>query len=196
VPPGQSFGCDNSTSLPAPLIECSLPSQSWMASDLRVATCLTKPIAAEDLLAAIGQVDGAVGSLLIIDDDRGFCHLVQRILQAGGRTFDVRLAYDGNDGLAAMRHERPDLVLLDLIMPDLDGFQVLEVMQHDPDLVNVPVILLTATSYAEDALAQRSSQIVIRRATGLRPAEALRCVQAVIEVLEPDYASQPSPEEF
>ena len=196
VPPGRGSDAGGHSPLAVPFIECSLPSQSWVASDLQVSACLTKPIVASDLLESISQVGGPVRRILIIDDDRGFCHLVERILQTSSHIFDVSLAYDGADGLVAMRRQRPDLVLLDLIMPGVDGFQVLEEMQDDRDLVETPVILLTATSYAEDALARRSNQIVIRRADGLRPAEVLRCLEAVVGVLEPDYSAEPFQEEL
>jgi CheY-like chemotaxis protein len=106
----------------------------------------------------------------------------------------VTHAYDGAEGLEAMCAHRPDLVLLDLIMPGVDGFQVLEKMRQQPELTDVPIVLLTATSYAEDALEQRGSQVVIRRPDGLRPAEVLRCLRAVIGVLEPRYDERSAPE--
>ncbi len=194
VPPGEQ--CDQTWTLPAsvPCITCSLPSRAWMAEELAVATCLTKPITAQQLLAEMDRL-GDIHEILVIDDDRGFGQLVQRILEASGRPFRVRHAYDGEDGLLAMRAQRPDLVLLDLIMPGVDGFQVLKEMRNDPDLAKVPVALLTATSYAEDALIQRGSRIVIHRPDGLRPAEVLRCLRAVISVLEPRYDERAQPAE-
>jgi CheY-like chemotaxis protein len=130
---------------------------------------------------------GGVREVLVVDDDWGFCQLVERILEASGRPFQVRRAYDGEDGLERMRERRPDLLLLDLIMPGLDGFQVLEEMRQEPALADVPVVILTATSFAEDALAQRSGQMVIHRPEGLIPADVLRCLRAVVAVLEPRY---------
>jgi signal transduction histidine kinase/DNA-binding response OmpR family regulator len=195
VQPGERPEYGDVSSMPVPFIECSLPSQSRMAGDLEVAACLTKPISAKSLLAEIGRLDKH-DDILIVDDDRGFCHLVERILQTSGNSFDVRLAYDGEDGLSAMRTRRPDLVLLDLIMPGIDGFQVLETMRRDVCLVDVPVILLTATSYAEDALTQRGNRIVIRRPGGLHPAETLRCLEAVIGAFDPNYGEQVSLEEI
>ena len=67
------------------------------------------------------------------------------------------------------------------------GFQVLEEMRRDAELANVPVVILTVTSLAEDALAQRRGQIVIRRPDRLSPVEVLRCLGAVIDVLQPRY---------
>ncbi len=183
VPPG-SHRCQPEISLPVPVIECSLPSREWVASDLAVTACLTKPVMAQQLLAEIEKL-GDAHRILIVDDDRGFCQLVERMLEASGQGFEVRHAFDGSDGLLTMRAWRPDLVLLDLIMPGTDGFQVLEEMQHDPALLGIPVVLLTVTGYAEDALMQRGSEVVIHRPDGLRLAEVLRCLRALIGVLEP-----------
>jgi len=86
-------------------------------------------------------------------------------------------------------------VLLDLIMPGVDGFQVLDEMRHDPHLANVPVVLVTATSYAEDALAQRGGrQVSLYRTDGLSPAEVLRCLRAFVGLLEPHYDERAMPE--
>jgi len=194
LPPEGRDRHDGLPDLPVPFVECSLPSQAWVADDLAVMACLTKPIAAAQLMREIERL-GEVRDVLVVDDDRAFCELVERILAASGQVFDVHQAYDGQDGLLALRAHQFDLLLLDLIMPDIDGFQVLEQMREDPRLADVPVVILTATSYAEDALAQRSGQVVVRRPDGMSPAEVLRCLQAVIDVLEPRYDERSAPDE-
>jgi signal transduction histidine kinase/CheY-like chemotaxis protein len=194
VPPGDGVNPDDLPPVSVPFVECSLPSQAWVADGLAVAAVLTKPITSERFLREVERV-GDVREVLVIDDDWGFCQLVERMLQASGRPFQVRRAYDGEEGLERMRERRPDLLLLDLIMPGLDGFQVLEEMRQEPALADVPVVILTATSYAEDALTQRSGQMVIHRPDGLIPAEVLRCLRAVVGVLEPRYDERAAPDE-
>jgi signal transduction histidine kinase/CheY-like chemotaxis protein len=194
VPPGERRANEDLPALPVPFVECSLPSQAWVADDLAVTACLTKPVTAERFLAELDRL-GSVHDVLIVDDDRGFCELVGQMLETTGRAFDLRRAYDGAEGLQAMRARRPDLLLLDLIMPDVDGFEVLAEMRREPGLAELPVVLLTATSLADDALAQRDSQMVIGRSGGLRPAEVLRCLRAVVGVLEPHYDERSAPEE-
>lgn len=195
VPPGEHSDYEDvNLSMPTPFVECSLPSQAWVSKDLAVVACLTKPITAQRLLREIARLDN-VRDVLIVDDDRGFCQLVRRILTTTEQDFDVRHAYDGRDGLHAMRVQRPDLVLVDLVMPGVDGFQVLETMREEPALADVPVIVLTAKSFAEDALDQRGGQVVIYRPDGLRPVEVLRCLRAVIDVLEPHYDEWALPED-
>jgi CheY-like chemotaxis protein len=161
---------------------------------LAVTACLNKPITAERLLHEIERLEG-VQDVLVVDDDRAFCRLVERMLKASGRIFSVRQAYDGQDGLRALRGRRPDLLLLDLMMPGVDGFHVLKEMRQDAKLVDLPVILLTAISLAEDALMQRRGQVVIRRSDGLSPVEALRCLGAVVDVLEARYDEKSVPQE-
>jgi CheY-like chemotaxis protein len=169
---------------PVPILQCSLPSRTRTTSDLQVAGCLYKPISAEQLDAELCRL-GAPTDVLIIDDDRGFVQLVERMLQAKGRGYRPRRAYDGAEGLEAMRQSRPDALLLDLIMPGMDGFQVLAEMRQDSALTEVPVVLLTATSPKEDRLPE--GQIVIGRADGFRVTEVLRCLEAIILAVEPHY---------
>jgi CheY-like chemotaxis protein len=181
---------EHDINIPAPCFECSLPSQAWITAELAVAACLTKPISAEQLLNQIKQL-GQIDDILIIDDDRGFVQLIERVLKAAGQKFELRWAYDGEEGLSAMRRQKPDLVLLDLVMPGLSGLQVLDQMQQEAGLAQVPVVLLTATSYIEDTLAQqKSSRIVVRRPDGLHPGEVFTCLSLLIDALEPHYDKQ------
>lgn len=169
---------------PVPVIQCSLHSRTWTISDLHVAACLYKPISAEQLAAELDRL-GTPRDVLIVDDDRGFVQLVERMLQAEDHSYRVRRAYDGAEGLAAMRLRQPDVLLLDLIMPGMDGYQVLAEMRRDPALKEIPVVLLTATSPKEGI--QPESRIVVSRADGLRLTEVLRCLEAIIPLVEPHY---------
>lgn len=188
-------------SLPAavPIIECSLPSHAWLADELLVADCLAKPITTDRLWGALHRL-GNVRDVLIIDDDRDFCHMVRRMLQVGdpeGR-LSVRSAYHATGGIQEMRSRLPDVVLLDLVMPEKDGFQVLEEMRADATLRQARVILLTATSYAEDALIQEGGRLTVSRpGDTINPSEMLKCIQAIVGVLGPRHDAeerQPSPQ--
>jgi CheY-like chemotaxis protein len=195
VPPRTDPNHTDVGGLPVPVIECSLPSQAWLADDLRIVACLTKPISAQQLVSQIERL-GDIRDVLVVDDDRGFVQLVERILNSIGRGITVRRAYDGEESLTAMRARAPDLVLLDVIMPGLDGFQVLEHMRQEEGLAGLPVILLTATSFAEDALRRRGNQMLIRHFGEMGTGEVLRCLGAVIGVLEPHYDERSLPSEW
>ena len=171
--------------LPAsvPAIQCSLPSHAWLAEDLAVLASLNKPVTADRLLPELKKL-GAAGDVLVVDDDRGFVQLVHRMLEGSGE-YHVRHAYDGERGLAAMVEQRPDVVLLDLMMPQMDGFELLQAMRGQPALADVPVILLTASSFAEDTLRRHSGRLLVQRGEGFGSGEVLRCLQTLIGALAP-----------
>jgi len=82
--------------------------------------------------------------ILIVDDDLDFCEATKLILES--RAYKVSLAYDGKEGLEKARSEETDLIILDVIMPEMNGYDVCVVMKADPELSSIPVILLTAVS--------------------------------------------------
>ncbi len=91
---------------------------------------------------------GETKRLVYVEDDAEMIELVRLIL--GRRGFDVIGAEGGWDGLETMRREKPDLVLLDLMMPDLDGWEVFQQMKADETLQNIPVIVITAKAQTID----------------------------------------------
>lgn len=80
--------------------------------------------------------------VLVVEDERRIREvLIDTLLDAG---FDVIEADNGEEALVRIREEHPDVLLLDLTMPKMDGFQVLENLKGDPDMASIPVVLLTA----------------------------------------------------
>ena len=104
----------------------------------------------EGLLTALNRLDGRVKRVVIIEDEPNAARLLRRILQARGQSqgmqgqYQVFEANNGRTGLDLVRQERPDLILLDLMMPELDGFKFLEIVKADEELRDVPVIVVTA----------------------------------------------------
>jgi DNA-binding response OmpR family regulator len=87
-------------------------------------------------------------TVLVVDDDPKIVRVVEiNLTQAG---YQVRTAADGEQALAAVTQERPDLVLLDVMMPRLDGFETLKRLKADPALTDIPVVMLTARAQDED----------------------------------------------
>jgi len=80
--------------------------------------------------------------ILIIDDEKEVCRIVKDTLERLG-AYDVLAAYDGNQGLHMAKQAKPDLVLLDIDMPSMDGFQVLESLKEDSETYHIPVVMLT-----------------------------------------------------
>ncbi|MBL8161986.1 MAG: response regulator, partial [Anaerolineae bacterium] len=163
-----------------PVIRCALPSASWMINQLEVLSYLPKPFSIQQLAEHLSRANGA-RRILVVDDDVGFVQLVQRSLETLG-DYTVYRAYDGRQAVTVAREQTPDLLLLDLAMPDMDGFAVLNALRTDEQTASMPVILLTATQYTRDE-AEAYGGLSIQRVGGLRPAEVLRCVRAVIDQL-------------
>lgn len=86
--------------------------------------------------------------ILCIEDEQEMIDLIRLILSRHG--FDVRGATGGKEGLEIVRKEHPDLILLDLMMPDMDGWEVYQQMKADETIKNTPVIVVTAKAQSID----------------------------------------------
>ena len=86
--------------------------------------------------------------ILIIEDDKFLRELIaQKLIKEG---YDIAEAIDGEKGIKAVGEEKPDLVLLDLILPGIDGFEVLTKIKEDPKIAQVPVIILSNLGQKDD----------------------------------------------
>ncbi len=79
--------------------------------------------------------------ILLVEDEEIVVDLLQRKLSQEG--YEVHVARDGDEGLKAMREVKPDLILLDIIMPKMGGFEVMEEMRKDKELKEIPVIVIS-----------------------------------------------------
>lgn len=86
--------------------------------------------------------------VLIVDDEPNIAISVDFLMRREG--FEVLVAHDGEEGLARIRADRPDLVLLDVMMPKLDGFEVCKAVRADPALAGVRILMLTAKGRAQE----------------------------------------------
>lgn len=91
---------------------------------------------------------GEKKKILIVEDDTFLRNLISQKLQK--ENFQVVEAIDGEEGLKKIKEEKPDLVLLDLILPEMDGFEVLRKVKEDPLLSSIPVIILSNLGQRED----------------------------------------------
>ena len=87
-------------------------------------------------------------TILIIEDDKFLRDLISRKLSKEG--YEVEEAIDGEKGLKKVKEKKPDLVLLDLILPGVDGFEVLEEIKKDPAIASIPVVILSNLGQKED----------------------------------------------
>ena len=117
---------------------------------------------------------------------------ITRMIHSISRRYRVLKAYDGAMALAMMRESRPDLVLMDLLMPVLDGYEVLQRMRQDDDLKAVPVVVVTARGMDDDAII--AGMFGIARSGGFPAGELMRCVQATLDNLNAPAVDVGQPE--
>ncbi len=86
--------------------------------------------------------------ILIIDDDIDTLRLVSLVLQKQG--YQIVTANNGEQGLLEMSKESPDLILLDVMMPEMDGHEVARRLRQDPSMANIPILMFTAQSQLRD----------------------------------------------
>jgi len=116
------------------------------------------PAVEEGLLGSLERLNGKVQSIAIIEDDPKARLLLRRILQTRGE-YQIFEAEDGASGLELVLRERPDIILLDLMMPGTDGFAVLEAIKADEKMNDVPVIVITAKELTAAERERLSGQI-------------------------------------
>ncbi|MBZ1356396.1 MAG: response regulator [Candidatus Nealsonbacteria bacterium] len=86
--------------------------------------------------------------ILVVEDDKFLRELITQKLSREG--YDVYEGVDGEDGVKKAKENKPDIILLDLILPGIDGFEVLAKIKEDSDLVNVPVVILSNLGQRDD----------------------------------------------
>ena len=86
--------------------------------------------------------------ILVVEDDKFLRELISQKLTREG--YDVKEAIDGEDGVVKVKEEKPDIILLDLILPGMDGFEVLAKIKDDPEVENIPVVILSNLGQRDD----------------------------------------------
>jgi CheY-like chemotaxis protein len=87
-------------------------------------------------------------SILVVDDDPAFCAIMRELLRRSG--FEVRVAYDANAALAMMDCREPDLILTDIMMPEVDGIDLIRRVRSRPDGAEIPTIVISARVMTND----------------------------------------------
>ena len=167
------------------VISLPMPSGRAAIRQSGISEYLVKPVSRETLRKTLARYGDGARSIMIIDDNREIVRLFSQTLRSLASQCKVRVAYSGVDGLALMERERPDLLLLDLLMPGMDGFAVMERMRATPSLRDLPVILISAKGASEYITPSIHGEISLARATGFTPIELMNSVQALIDSLRP-----------
>lgn len=175
-----------------PVLGYALPTPR---SDPRLAdlVCyLTKPITRADLSQVLTRVEKVVHQILIVDDDPEFRSLLTRMLQSLDSTLIVNVAENSRQGLTLLQ-DQPDLLFLDLTMPELDGWQLLHLKNADPRLQAIPVIILSAQDPEGEMLT--SDLFVAGLGRGLSGHQLLQCASTLATLfLQPEHRRDPVPQ--
>jgi DNA-binding response OmpR family regulator/anti-sigma regulatory factor (Ser/Thr protein kinase) len=136
-----------------PVVILSILPDSGDGFRLGAVDYVTKPIDERRLLSAVGAILHKEDLILVVDDDRDTTGLVQEVLGRAG--FTVRIANNGFEALAVARQEQPGLILLDLKMPGLDGYEVLKRLKRYRATQDIPVVVVTGSVTDEEVKRQK-----------------------------------------
>jgi PAS domain S-box-containing protein len=168
-----------------PVILLTIVDKKALGYQLGASDYLVKPLDREALLAALGRMAQANGGippkrLLVADDDPNVIEMVQQLL--GETSYEVHAAADGLAALDAIARRRPDVILLDLMMPRLDGFGVIERLRGSPQYASIPIVVLTAkTLTAEESARLKESVAQVMQKQGLEGDTLIRELRRALQ---------------
>jgi CheY-like chemotaxis protein len=146
-----------------PVVIVSIIDEKNLGFSLGAVDYFVKPVGREELVRALDRVHivkrpgTRKPTVLVIDDDRAATDLVQVILENEG--YEVLKAFQGKDGIELAARERPDLIILDLIMPETSGFQVAYQLKQIPATRSIPIIVLTSMEMDEGTQEQLEAYV-------------------------------------
>ena len=135
-----------------PVIVCSIIDELDKGFNLGATDYLVKPILEDDIVNALDKLntDGAIREVLIIDDNRDDLRLIEKILGNDGRYRPI-LSDSGQSGWNIISSGNPPhAIVLDLFMPDLNGFEILQRLQENPKLREIPLIIISGLDVTEE----------------------------------------------
>ena len=173
-----------------PAIACAVPGSTEAAQALGATGYLLKPISKEALSATLKRLHITGKKILVVDDEPDARQLLRRMLAASGEGYLTLAAPDGETAFRLLRDERPDVVLLDLAMPGMDGFQFLAAKNQDAELQPIPVVVVSAPDPTGHPII--TDAVAITRTGGLSAAQLLATIEASMRLLAPGRPPDPA----
>lgn len=124
-------------------VETRILGEQWQKLVDLSQTPTTPKVPEAGLMSAVSNMPGKLKRVVVIEDNEAAARLMSRLLEAR-ENCEVYLAHNGAAGLNIMREIKPDLVITDLMMPDVDGFTVINTMKSDDDLAHIPIVVVSA----------------------------------------------------
>jgi CheY-like chemotaxis protein len=174
----------------APAFLCWIPGDETTLRQLGAVAYLPKPITRDGLLRIFETLGPQVKTILLTDDEPEALRLLARMIASFERKIRVLRAADGPKALEMLRQHRPDAMILDLTMPGMDGFQVLQEKVKDPLIREIPVVISSARDLVETPFVGDVLRVVQR--DGFDAARLFACVRALSDVLAP-LSKTPTP---
>ena len=148
-----------------PAIACWVPGKDEAASQLGVVRYLLKPVSREEICAALAQLGEGIRTVLLADDDPDMLQFLGRILTSMEPGYRILRAADGQRTLDLLRERKPDVLILDLAMPRIDGYEILREKRADAEIRGIPVIVISARDPGRESLI--SNSLTLMRSGGL-----------------------------
>lgn len=176
-----------------PVISCVLQTPHKATRQLGAFDYFVKPVSREQLRSTLRRLPARPRQALIVDDDPEMTRLLARMVKSLLRGCSVTCLHDGRSALASIRAQRPDFLLLDLMLPELDGYAVLETLHADSELNAIPTIIITALEAHDETV--RAQFLQVTRHNGMTVAEVMRWVSKGLDaLLAPSNSAPAAPE--
>jgi signal transduction histidine kinase/CheY-like chemotaxis protein len=177
-----------------PVIGCYVPRPEERILATGALGYLVKPVSRQDLKRAISAVCKPVRRVLVVDDNEHVLHLLTRMLLICDGTLEVAVASTADQALAELRSALPDLVLLDIVMPDMDGRELFELMRREVGTQPLPVYFVSARDPSDRPAT--SEILAVTQAGGISISKVLQCsLNFSTVLLKPDQPPDPVPVE-
>ena len=165
-----------------PIIIISIVGDYELGFSLGALSYFVKPVGKEQLLKALSKINLERGKILVVDDRQEDIKLISSILQSEG--FEVIDASGGEEAIGKVFDEKPDLIILDLMMPVLNGFDVLERLRNSPEVKHIPIIICTAKDLTAEERERLNGKILSIVQKGARAREELVAAVRAIDELQ------------
>ncbi len=172
-----------------PTILLDFKENELIPSELGVLDYLVKPISSQTLLESIENLRKPVKTILVVDDDPDALQLFSRILIGSGKSYRIQRAMNGQQVLQSVTNEHPDLILLDITMPEMDGFETITSLKSQSSTSDIPIIITSARDPSRFPSYSKSLQISSRN--GLSNQIVLDSLTAISQVFAHHGQSAP-----
>jgi signal transduction histidine kinase/CheY-like chemotaxis protein len=171
-----------------PILVSSFPTEQRASALIDMGEVLLKPVIQQDIILAIRRVCPNPSVVLIADDEPDMLRLLERTVAQEWTHAKILTA---NSGQGAMRlvSELPDVILLDILMPDTNGLEVIKALRASPNTAAIPVVVITARVPAEALVAEATEAITVVKSGSFTAEELMHCLESLVDIMPPRYAA-------